>query len=126
MIGQELFLSWSAQLRLLFEAAVQGVFAALVYEALRVLRRLLPHGDVAVALEDTAFGCFAALWAFGFLLRASQGRPRAFLLLGMACGAGVYFATVGRLVFRAADRAGARLRRKHAAKPEKIPKFMKK
>jgi len=103
-----LFVSWSAQLRLLLEAMGQGVVLALVWEGGRILRRLLPHGALAVAVEDMLFCCFAALWAFGFFLRVSEGRPRAFLLLGMAGGAAAYFCSVGRLLRRVFARIGRR------------------
>jgi hypothetical protein len=100
MIGEELFLSVQAQALLLLRAVGTGGLIGVLYECFRIPRRLLQSPAPVVAAGDAAFCFLAALVGFRFLLAASDGRPRLFLLCGMAGGAACYFYTVGALISR--------------------------
>ena len=100
MIGEELFLSVGAQALLFFKAVGAGFFIGVLYECFRAPRRLLQFIGPAAAVGDILFFCIAALTAFRFFLAASDGRPRFFLLIGMAFGTAIYFGTIGRVLSR--------------------------
>lgn len=70
----------------------------LLYDALRLLRRLLPHTAFLIQLEDALYW-LASLWfVFAALLRQNHGEIRFFILLGLLGGLGLYAMTLSRLV----------------------------
>ena len=74
MMQLETFFTVPEQTRLLIFAVLLGIPLGVVFDVLRMLRLLLPHGKLAAALEDVAF---LLLWAALFFHRAGTGRiPR--------------------------------------------------
>lgn len=70
----------------------------LLYDALRLLRRLLPHPTLWIQLEDALYW-LASLWfVFAVLLRQNHGEIRFFIVLGLLGGLGLYAMTLSRLV----------------------------
>ncbi len=100
LTGAGLAVAWRTQLWLLLSAAGEGIRLALVYELFRVPRRFLRLGRAFTALTDFVYCLIAALMLFGFFLRVSQGRPRLYLLAGMAGGAALWFRFPGQLLMR--------------------------
>ena len=60
MMQLETFFTVPEQTRLLIFAVLLGIPLGVVFDVLRTLRLLLPHGKLAAALEDVAF---LLLWA---------------------------------------------------------------
>jgi len=98
MMGESLAHAWRQELLLLAKAIGQGLGLAVLYETFRVPRRLLRFGRAAEALGDLIFCLVASLVMFGFFLRVSHGRPRIYLLVGMAFGAAFWFCVPGRVL----------------------------
>ena len=73
-----------------------GLF--LLYDILRIIRRILPHGTVAVGIEDFFYwlGCTGGV--FVMLYRENDGMVRGFALLGMAVGTVLYYLLLSRYV----------------------------
>jgi len=100
----ETFFTVPEQTRLLFCAVFLGIPLGLCFDVLRVLRMLLPHGKLAVALEDTAFLlvwggallCFAGIFA--------RGEMRAYYALGSTLGFLLYRCTIGTVTVRVLHR----------------------
>lgn len=81
-------------------AGLLGAACGVLFDAMRLLRTLLPHGAIAVFLEDALFSflfCFVLqidAWSFcGGTLRFQQ-------FLGMSLGLAVYLLTIGLVTGR--------------------------
>ncbi len=77
---------------------VCGIFLSLGYELFRVLRVCLPHGTIAVGIEDTLYLSLCGVILFGFAMEVGNGEFRLMYLISAAAGAAVYFLTAGRLI----------------------------
>lgn len=77
-----------------------GAFMAFVYDVVRLFRRLVRHGRLAVDLEDILYwtACFGL--SFTLLYYGNNGVIRFAAVLGAAVGMALYAATVGRLFVR--------------------------
>lgn len=77
------------ELQFFFLAVLRGVLILVLYDLIRILRRIVPHGVLAIALEDAAYWMFTALLVFQLLYRENDGALRGYALL--AVGAGMLF-----------------------------------
>ena len=77
-----------------------GAFMAFVYDVLRLFRRLVRHGRLAVDLEDILYwtACFAL--SFTLLYYGNNGVIRFAAVLGAAIGMLLYVVTAGRFFVR--------------------------
>ena len=73
---------------------ITGAVITFIYDQIRIVRRVLPHGSVLVAIEDLLFWFFAAIVIFSLLYRMNAGTLRWFAVLGAAVGIFLY----GRLI----------------------------
>lgn len=62
----------------------------LVYDMLRIWRRVVGHGVVWMAAEDVIYWCFCACVIFALLYRQNDGRIRGFVMLAIAIGMLLY------------------------------------
>lgn len=69
---------------------VLGGILGLIYDTLRLLRRMIPHRRIWVQLEDGLYWFLAAFFVFAVLLRENHGQMCFFLLLGLFGGLGLY------------------------------------
>lgn len=77
-----------------------GAFMAFAYDVIRLFRRLIRHGRLAVDLEDILYwtACFGL--SFTLLYYGNNGVIRFAAVLGAAVGMAVYAVTVGRFFVR--------------------------
>ena len=80
----------------IFLLAGAGLF--LLYDILRIIRRILPHGTVAVGIEDFFYWLVCTGVVFVMLYRENDGMVRGFALLGMAVGTVLYYLLLSRYV----------------------------
>ena len=66
----------------LLHALCMGAFITFLYDCLRILRRVLPHGGFLVSLEDLVFWIYCAEQVFLLMYRESNGTLRWFAVLG--------------------------------------------
>lgn len=88
------------QLLLFGGACLMGVPAGLLLDVFRLLRVLLPHNALAVALEDVIL---CVLWAFmllGFTYAFARGEFRMYYAAGMFLGLVLYEVTLGIWLLR--------------------------
>ena len=78
-----------------------GAGLGLVYDVFRVTRVAVRTGKAVIFIEDIVFFCIAAAITFLFLMGASDGKVRIFLLIGEFIGATLYYFTIGQLVMKA-------------------------
>lgn len=86
------------ELQFLLYAILFGAFLTSVYDIFRILRRVFPHGNILVSIEDLLFWIFCAVSVFYLLNAQSDGRLRWFSVVGAALGMSVYRVTFGRLL----------------------------
>ena len=84
------------ELALFGQAVLFGVLMFAVYDILRVVRRIFPHGILWISVEDLIFWVLAAVLFFLQLCRDNNGIIRFFILLGMVVGAWCYNRILGR------------------------------
>lgn len=83
---------------------LMGGGMGLVYDVLRLVRRMLPHGLWAVQIEDGLYWAAVALGVFEALLRENHGEVRFFLLAAVFGGMGFYGAVVSPWVMAVGER----------------------
>lgn len=72
-----------------------GIFLSVVYDCIRIFRRLIPHNVFWLSVEDILFWMFAALAVFVVCFVEDAGNVRWFAIAGAAIGAYMYNSTVG-------------------------------
>lgn len=73
---------------------LRGVIILVLYDGVRIFRRIVPHGVVAVALEDVLYWIGTALLIFQLLYRENDGAVRGYALFAVAVGMLFYHQTV--------------------------------
>lgn len=73
-----------------------GMCAGVVYDVIRVLRRVVPHGSIAIQLEDMIYWLLFTLCAMMVLLWEDNGTFRIFSALAPVLGLAFYFAAFSR------------------------------
>lgn len=85
---------------ILWKAFATGVILMLVYDLLRIARKLIPHGIFLISLEDVLFWMSSAVVIFAMLFRENDGCLRAFSIGGVAFGMILYALTLSRYVVK--------------------------
>ena len=93
-----MILSMTGQAWLFLSAVMVGAVIGLFYDVFRVLRKTARHNRLAVQLEDLVFWVAATGLTFYYMLHRNYGEIRPFILIGVAIGALLYFATISRWV----------------------------
>lgn len=74
-----------------------GVLITVLYDILRILRRVIPHNLLAVSLEDLLYWIVCSLLIFAMLIRENNGVLRWFAVAGAMLGMLLYKKTLGFL-----------------------------
>lgn len=74
----------------LLQALFMGIFITFVYDILRIFRRVFPHKNFLVSLEDIAFWIYCAAKVFLLMYYESNGTLRWFAVLGALAGMLLY------------------------------------
>lgn len=75
-------------------AVLRGVLILILYDLLRIFRRVVPHGIYAIALEDVLYWTGTALLIFQLLYRENDGAVRGYALFAVAVGMLFYHQTI--------------------------------
>jgi len=67
-----------------------GGLVLLAYDFLRIVRRLLKHGILLLAVEDIIFWIVAGIFIFSMIYRQNDGIIRGFAVMGMSAGMLLY------------------------------------
>lgn len=70
----------------LLAAFVMGILLLLVYDLLRILRRIVPHKMWLIGTEDLIFWVGSAVMLFAMLYRENSGYIRGFVIGGVLVG----------------------------------------
>lgn len=74
------------ELRLAAGCLLTGMGFMMVYDVLRILRGLIPHGIFLISLEDVVYWLFCSLAVFTILYRQNDGTLRGFAIAGVFSG----------------------------------------
>ena len=75
----------------MLQSLLLGIGIGLVYDILRAVRRHFACGRAATAVLDAVFWIVLTAGLFEFGLVFAAGQPRFFVLVGVLCGALLYF-----------------------------------
>lgn len=74
----------------LLHAFLMGIYITFVYDILRILRRVFPHGGFFISLEDICFWVYCAIKVFLLMYHESNGTLRWFAVFGAIAGMLLY------------------------------------
>ena len=74
----------------LLHSLMMGAFILFVYDILRVIRRVIPHGWFWVAVEDLVFWFYCGAEVFLLMYHESNGTLRWFAVTGALVGMFLY------------------------------------
>ena len=88
------------ELRTAFRAFLSGAWITVVYDLIRIFRRIISHGNFWIGVEDLFFWIWTSLWIFSVLYRENDGTLRMYTMITMALGMIAYHWTVGEPVVK--------------------------
>ena len=97
-IVPETYFSVSEELRLFGLSCVMGSVIGIASDVVRVIRMILPHNKVLVAIEDVLFLFFYSMALLVFASVAARGDLRMYFVIGNILGFMMYCATIGSIV----------------------------
>lgn len=77
-----------------------GTVLFLAYDVLRIFRRMVPHGNLWIGIEDFLYWLFCTAAVFVLLYRENDGMVRGFAFGGIVIGMLLYYVTLSRLLIR--------------------------
>lgn len=81
----------------LFHSFLMGILITILYDILRIARRVIPHNLLAVSVEDFFYWTFCSFFIFAMLIRENNGILRWFSVAGAMAGMFLYKKTLGFL-----------------------------
>lgn len=88
----------------LLHSLIMGVFVTFVYDILRIIRRVIPHGSFCVSVEDFIFWVYCGAEVFLLMYHESNGTLRWFAVTGALVGMFLYKKLFGRLFVKYVSR----------------------
>lgn len=80
----------TAETDFILHAFYTGIFITFVYDILRIWRRVLPHPDFLVSIEDMGFWIYCAVKVFLLMYYESNGTLRWFAICSALTGMFLY------------------------------------
>ena len=84
----------AGELQTAITAFLSGALITIVYDVLRIFRRVLSHNNFWIGVEDFVFWMWTSLWTFSVLYRENDGNLRLYTMVFMAVGMIVYHGTI--------------------------------
>lgn len=78
------------ELRVAGTAFFYGAVITLVYDLIRIFRRVIAHGNFWIGIEDFIFWIWTSLWIFSVLYRENDGNLRMYTIGAMVLGMIIY------------------------------------
>ena len=75
-----------------------GVFLAVCYDVLRIIRKIIVHTSFWIGIEDIFYWCFTGIYLFFVIYTENNGVIRSYALLAVGTGALVYHAGLGKVL----------------------------
>ena len=87
-----------AELYFLLHSFGMGVLIMILYDVLRIFRKLVAHSVFALALEDLIYWLMCGICIFLMLYKENNGSIRWFAVAGVVCGMLLYNGTISAYV----------------------------
>ncbi len=97
-------ISVSQQTITFLQSTLLGIGLGMLYDLFRILRLIIPSGKIISFVEDIIYFLLCGVISFAFLLAVNNGIVRGYLLIGEFLGAALYYFTLGKLIYRVADK----------------------
>lgn len=81
-------------------AILVGVGLFFLYDLFRIFRRIVPHGNIWISVEDFLYWIICTGAVFVMLYQENDGMVRGFALGGVVVGMLLYYLLLSRLVIR--------------------------
>ncbi len=94
----ESFFTSGQQMNLFIMSCLFGVPIGIVFDIFRTLRIIIPHGKIAVLIEDILFFLLYGIFIMCFTVTAARSEFRFYYCLGNLLGFILYFTTAGSIV----------------------------
>ena len=88
------------ELALLGRSILAGIVFSAIYDGIRVIRRIFPHGIIWTSFEDLLYWLVAGSWLFLKVCQVNNGIIRGYMILGIGAGALLYHALCGKRIMR--------------------------
>jgi len=98
-----LIVSISEQAQIFLVSIQAGMVIGVFYDMFRIIRKIIPHPDWLIHLEDLIYWIIVSSFMFFVLFSKNYGEIRGFALLGALLGNVFYFFTIGILVMKFSD-----------------------
>ncbi len=85
------------QLQFFAISILWGGIILLIYDVLRIFRRLKKHGNIMIAAQDILFWIAASIFIFVMIYQVNNGIIRGFCVMGMAIGMVIYHFIISEL-----------------------------
>ena len=72
-------------------AVLRGILIMMLYDLLRILRRVISHNVLAVAIEDLCYWLAAAFLVFQLIYRENDGALRGYALFAVGVGMAAWY-----------------------------------
>ena len=95
-----MILSMSDQAWLFLTTVLAGFVIGIVYDAFRIVRKIVSHRYWMVQLEDILYWLSVSLMMFYFMLHRNYGEIRFFSIAGVALGTVIYFCSLSLVVMK--------------------------
>ena len=87
-----------AELYFLLHSFVLGILTMILYDILRIFRKIVKHSVAALAIEDLIYWLICGICIFLMLYQENNGSIRWFAIAGVACGMLLYNGTISAYV----------------------------
>lgn len=84
----------TGELQVAGTAFLHGALITVVYDLIRIFRRVVAHGNFWIGVEDFLFWIWTSLWIFSVLYRENDGSFRMYTILAMVLGMVFYHRTM--------------------------------
>lgn len=88
------------EMMLFGSAVLLGAALMLLYDVIRICRRILPRGIILVSIEDVIYWIVFGVAVFILLYRENDGAVRGFIVGGIAAGLFLYYQLFGRWLMK--------------------------
>lgn len=81
-------------------AVMSGIGLLVLYDILRIIRRIIPHGIIWISIEDLLYWAFVGSWLFLKVCQVNNGIIRGYMIIGMLAGIVLYYFLFSRTIMK--------------------------
>lgn len=82
------------------KAIFLGVFLCIIYDCLRIIRRIVKKGIIITGVEDIIFFIFSAIMIFSYMYKMNGGVIRIYIFVAILIGAFIFEEGIGKFVVK--------------------------